>query len=89
MIEPPPIGDGALAYVIWIAREDHGCRNAQPDSAIEQDLGIVGDDVVDFVERLEKRFGSWVWDWPWQRFTDLNEGLSLLFPFMLIWQWVT
>ena len=49
----------------------------------------MGDDLVDFVERLEERFGSWVWEWPWQRFTQLSEGLSLLFPFMLLWQLVT
>ncbi len=89
MNEPPPISQGNLAYVLWVAREKQGCRKAQPNSAIEQDLDIVGDDVVDFIESLEERFGNWVWEWPWQRFTELNEGLSLLFPFMLIWQLVT
>lgn len=55
-------------------------------SAIDQDLQIVGGDVADFAEALAAEFGDQVWQWPWQRFAELNEGLSLWFPLMLIWQ---
>lgn len=61
--------------------------NAQ--SAIDQDLGISGDDIDDLVEALAKEFGDDVWQWPWQRFACLDEGLSPLFPFMLIWQLIS
>ncbi|KLI63665.1 hypothetical protein [Aurantiacibacter marinus] len=86
MIDPPPKSDGALAYVLWVAREWQGCTNATELSAVMQDLGIGGEDVDDFALRLAERYGDQVADWPWQRFADLNEGLSLLFPFMLVWQ---
>ncbi|MFU7528246.1 hypothetical protein [Qipengyuania sp. ASV99] len=89
MREPPPESDGALAFVLWVVRESHGCTKAEPNSAIEQDLDIVGDDVDDFAQRLAERFGDHVADWPWQRFTDLNEGVSPLFPFALVWQLAT
>ncbi|XUU60204.1 hypothetical protein ACRAQ6_11605 [Erythrobacter sp. HA6-11] len=87
--DPPQEDDGALAYVLWLARDVHGCGNADPQSALDQDLGLYGLDVEDFAMKLAERFGNWVWGWPWQRFTQLDEGLSLLFPFMLVWQLVT
>ncbi len=55
-------------------------------SAIDQDVSISGDDVTELAEALAKEFGEHVWQWPWQRFAELSEGLSLLFPFMLVWQ---
>ena len=87
--EPPPREQGEEAFVLWIARELHGIPNATLDDAIDHDLHIYGDDLVHFVEKLEERYGAWVWEWPWQDHAELNEGLSLLFPFMLIWQLAT
>ena len=57
--------------------------------AIDQDMGIAGDDVTDFAEALAGEDGEWVWSWPWHRFAQLDEGLSPLWPFMLVWQLVT
>lgn len=59
------------------------------NSAIDQDARISGDDVTELAEALAKEFGEHVWQWPWQRFALLDEGLSPLFPFMLVWQLVT
>jgi len=87
--QPPPERDRHLAYVMWIARECHGLTLAEPQSTFEQDLRISGDDACDFVENLQQRYGEWVWRWPWQRFAQLNEGLSALFPLILIWQLFT
>jgi hypothetical protein len=56
------------------------------NSAIDQDLRISGDDVTELAGALAKEFGEHVWQWPWQRFASLDEGLSPLFPFMLVWQ---
>lgn len=89
MIEPPSASEGALAYVLWVAREFQGCRKAQPGSAIEQDLDIVGDDIDDFALKLAERYGDWVAEWPWHRFSDLNEGVSPLFLFAVVWQLVS
>ncbi len=61
--------------------------NAQ--SAIDQDIRIAGDDVTEFAEALAKRYGDQIWQWPWQRFALLDEGLSLWFPVMLIWQLIS
>lgn len=84
--DPPGEEEGALAYVMWVARDVHGCIDADPESALAQDLGIYGLDVDDFAMKLAERFGSWVADWPWDRFTDLNEGVDvrgcLMLPFM-------
>lgn len=59
------------------------------ETAVDQDLRISGEDVIDLAQRLADEFGEQIWQWPWQRFACLDEGLSLLFPFMLIWQLVT
>lgn len=58
-------------------------------SAIDQDIKISGDDVTELAEALANEFGVQVWAWPWQRFACLDEGLSPLFPLMLIWQLVS
>jgi hypothetical protein len=58
-------------------------------SALDQDMGISGDDVTEFVEALAGQYGEWVWSWPWQRFALLDEGQSPLFPFMLLRQLFT
>ena len=86
MAEPPPLSEGALAYVLWVERDYQGCVKAGPTSAIDQDLGIVGNDVDDFALKLAERYGDWVAEWPWDRFTDLNESVSPLWPAALVWQ---
>ena len=55
-------------------------------TAVDQDLNIVGADVSDFAQALADEHGEWVWSWPWQRFAQLDEGLSPLWPFALLWQ---
>ncbi|NNF93976.1 MAG: hypothetical protein HKM91_05210 [Altererythrobacter sp.] len=75
--EPPPESEGALAYVLWVAREWMGASNAEPSSAVMQDLGIFGDDVDDFALKLAERHGDWVANWPWDEFADLNEGTDV------------
>ncbi len=77
--------------VIAIAAETTGisvCR-LSGSSALDQDLDIAGDDIQTFAGALEREFEINVWSWPWQRFVVLDEGLSLLFPFMVIWQFVS
>ncbi len=82
--------DGSsLPRVLEIASEHTGIQRALPEMAIDQDMGMSGDDVTDFAEALAKEFGETVWSWPWQRFAVLDEGLSLFFPFMLVWQLVS
>lgn len=80
-----------LERVIAIAH--HQTRIAISDlsagSAVDQDLDLTGDDATDFRLALEREFGEGIWAWPWQRFVDFNEGLSLLFPLMLVWQLIT
>ena len=58
-------------------------------SAIDQDIRISGGDVNELAEALAAEFGEQVWQWPWQRFTMLDEGLSLWFPITLTWQLLT
>jgi hypothetical protein len=58
-------------------------------SAIDQDIRIAGDDVTDLAQALANRYGGQVWQWPWHRFAQLDEGLSLWFPVMLIWQLIS
>lgn len=48
-----------------------------------------GDDVTDFAQVLAEEFGDQILQWPWQRFACLGEGLSPLFPFVLLWQFVS
>ncbi|MBB3858925.1 hypothetical protein GGQ88_000165 [Novosphingobium hassiacum] len=74
-----------------IVAEQSGVRRGQltATSAIDQDIRISGGDVQDLVQALADEFGDQVWQWPWQRFALLDEGLSLLFPFQLVWQLLT
>jgi hypothetical protein len=81
----------ALERVVEIVSDHSGIpvTKLSARSAIDQDIGISGDDVNELAEALAAEFGDQVWQWPWQRFAELNEGLSLLFPFMLVWQLLT
>ena len=58
-------------------------------TALDQDLRLVGDDIEDLAEDLAAEFGDYVFDWPWQRFGDLNEGTALQMPFLVIWRLLT
>lgn len=58
-------------------------------TAVDQDLKISGGDVEDFAEALANEFGKEVWQWPWQRFTLLDEGLSIGAPVWLVWRVLT
>lgn len=80
-----------LDKVVAMAAENSGipANRLSAVSAVDQDMGISGEDVTEFVEALACEFGDQVWQWPWQRFAQLGEGLSPLFPFMLIWQLVS
>lgn len=78
-----------LNDVISLASEQSGILNIVASMAIDQELGMSGGDVEDFTETLAKRYGDLVWNWPWQRFACLDEGMSSLFPFALTWQLLT
>lgn len=80
-----------LQRVVAIAEDCTGIAmdRLSATSAVDQDLGLVGDDATDFCLALGREFGDWIWSWPWQRFVDFNEGLSLLFPLVLVWQLFT
>ena len=88
MTDAPDMAQGAQEYVLWVAREWMGARNASATSAVTQDLGIFGDDVDDFALKLAERYGDWVAEWPWQEYADLNEGVDprgcLMLPFFPI-----
>lgn len=58
------------------------------NSAIDQDIGISGDDIDELAETLAKEFGGHVWQWPWQRFCELSEPSALIFPYF-IWRLLT
>jgi len=77
--------------IIDIVADQSGIRRDRlsASSAIDQDLGISGDDVTELAEKLADEFGDWVWQWPWQRFALLDEGLSPLAPFWLVWRLMT
>lgn len=57
-------------------------------SAIDQDVRICGDDVVDLVESLANEFGEHVRQWPWQRYAELSEP-HLLTGLFFIWRLLT
>lgn len=80
-----------LDRIIEITSQQTGMEAAKlsAHSAIDQDIRISGGDVMELAEALAEEFGDQVWQWPWQRFAHLDEGLSLLFPFMLTWQLLT
>jgi hypothetical protein len=77
------------AEIAALVQDMSGFRRVWPDMALYQDIGMVGDDITEFVMALEERYGEWVWEWPWQRFAELNEGLGCLFLPGLIWQLLT
>lgn len=75
-----------LSRVIALAEQCSGLRDIGPASTIDRDCDMAGGDVENFVSALAHEYGEWIWEWPWHRFAILDEGLSLLFPFVLIWQ---
>ena len=58
-------------------------------TAVDQGLKISGGDVEDLAEALANEFGEQVWQWPWQRFGLLDEGLPVTAPFWLAWRLLT
>ena len=80
-----------LDRVIVITSRQMGMAMAKLDehSAIDQDIRVSGDDVTEFAAALAAAFSEQVWQWPWQRFAQLDEGLSLWFPGLLIRQLLT
>ncbi len=87
-IEPPPVEAGVEPFLLWLARDEFGCRDANMRSDLDRDLGIIGDDVDDFVAELSQRYGEWVFEWPWQRFVCLDEGVPITAPFVAIWEFL-
>jgi len=80
-----------LDRVVEIVAAQSGVRRDRlaAASAIDQDIRISGGDVEDLAEALAGEFGDHVWQWPWHRFALLDEGVSPLFPFQLVWQLLT
>lgn len=80
-----------LERVIELASRQSGIsiERLTGTSALDQDIGMYGDDVTDFAACLAAEFGEFVWQLPWQRFAVLSEGLGCLFPVGLLWQLVT
>lgn len=80
-----------LDRVIEIASSESGIPIARLSgaSAVDQDMGMSGDDVTDFASQLADEFGELVWQWPWQRFVVLSEGLGCFFPVGLTWQLIS
>lgn len=77
-----------LERVVIQAEYMSGAKNLTAQSAIDQDMGISGDDVTEFAEWLAKEFGDHVWQWPWQRFAELSEPSALIFPYFM-WRLLT
>lgn len=73
--------------VCQIVSEHSGVRLEQLNagSAIDQDIGISGDDVDELAGALAKEFGGQVLDWPWARFAELNEPSLLMLP-RFVWR---
>lgn len=78
-----------LSNVISMARQVSGLKSIDAETAVDQDLRIAGDDVVEFIDLIAKKYGDEVYQWPWRRFAMMGEGLSLLFLPMLIWQLIS
>jgi len=78
-----------LSKIIALAKEVSGQESISADTAVHQDLTIAGGDVGDFVELIAEQYGDDVYDWPWDRFAIMTEGLSVFFLPALIWQLVT
>jgi len=81
--------DDTLSRVIDIAEHVSGCTHLTGESAVDQDMRISGDDITWLSGEFAKEFGEDVWQWPWHRFVNLNEGLPLFFVPMLLWQLVS
>jgi hypothetical protein len=79
-----------LDRVIEIVSHQSGVSIAKlsANSAIDQDVRISGDDVTELAETLTKEFGEHVWQWPWQRFTELSEP-HMFTGFWFIWRLLT
>jgi hypothetical protein len=79
-----------LERVIDIVAYQSGIRRERltAHSAIDQDVGISGDDITALAEAFAKQFGDHVWQWPWQRFCELSEPSALIFPYF-IWRLIT
>lgn len=75
-----------LDQVIEIAKRASGRRRASENSALIDDLRIIGDDADDLIDLLCNRFGDWVDEWPWHRFLDFDEGRALQAPIRKLWQ---
>ncbi|AMO71710.1 hypothetical protein AZE99_07485 [Sphingorhabdus sp. M41] len=58
-------------------------------TSVNQDLRIAGGDVIEFVDLIAEKYGDEVYQWPWDRFAILDEGLSPLFLPMLVWQLIS
>lgn len=80
-----------LNRVIAIASHCSGLRTEKlsEHTAVDQDLNISGGDVADLAEALAKEFGEHVWQWPWQRFAELSEGVNPLAIIWLTWRLLT
>jgi len=79
--------DQVIEIVAWHSGVPANKLNAQ--SAIDQDVSIGGDDIAELAEALAKEFGEQLWQWPWQRFAELNEGTNPFAILWLIWRLVT
>jgi hypothetical protein len=80
-----------LARIIDITSEQTGIpvEKLTAGSAIDQDLRISGGDVLELAAAFAAEFGENVLSWPWDRFAQLDEGLPLSFPFVLLKQLLT
>jgi len=85
------VTSATLERVIEIVSHHSGvlATKLSATSAIDQDVGISGGDIDELAEALAKEFGDHIWRWPWQRFASVDEGLPMLFPFLLLWQLVS
>lgn len=79
------MSDDTLDQMLKLARHHSGVKPVTPEMALDQDLRISGDDVIEFVEALTGRFGADLWKWPWQRFAELSEP-HLLTGLWLLWK---
>lgn len=67
--------ESVLSKVMGIVQEATGKRSAPwvAGDALDQDIGVYGDDADDLLEALCGEFGDWVAVWPWDRFVNFNE----------------
>jgi hypothetical protein len=83
------VSEDTLSNIISMARQVSGLKSINEKTSIDQDLRIAGDDVIEFVDLIAKRYGDEIYQWPWDRFAIMGEGLSPLFLPMLIWQLIS